>query len=365
MNKWAKSTLGEILPLKYGKNLPAPQRMPGGVPVYSSAGQIGYHVTPLVSSPCIVIGRKGSVGTVYYEKRNCFPIDTTFYTTGSSKIDLKFGYYALLHADLAQYSQDSAVPGLNRDRYSEISISVPPIQEQEAISDVLGAFDDKIDANTKLATVSDDLALSLLSACPATVPVSEIVSYKKGSINVSTLKSSTVAHFSLPAFDTGKLPVLCDPDEIKSNKAYVQAPSVLISKLNPRFPRVWDLLELPSEPAVASTEFLVLEPRFSSTSVLWTILSQEEFGRELETKVAGTSGSHQRIKPSDLLATKAIDPRNINVEIQQLITSLCQISFHCRRENRHLEATRDALLPPLMSGKLRVKDAEKIVEAAV
>ena len=34
-------------------------------------------------------------------------------------------------------------------------------------------------------------------------------------------------------------------------------------------------------------------------------------------------------------------------------------------ENRTLAATRDLLLPKLMSGEIRVKDAEKIAEAAL
>src|SRR5699024_5023240 len=150
--------------------------------------------------------------------------------------------------------------------------------------------DDKIASNIKLAATCDNLALSLLRACPVSVQLGEIVNHKKGSIDVSALGQATVAHFSLPAFDASRLPELCDPISIKSNKAHVEAPSVLISKLNPRFPRVWNLVELPSEPAVASTEFLVLEPKFSSTSVLWAILSQEKFERELEIQVAGTSG---------------------------------------------------------------------------
>lgn len=261
--------------------------------------------------------------------------------------------------------QQVAAAGIRGSDLTRLKVPYPPLAQQQAIAEVLGALDDKIDANSKLAAICDDLALSLLHSCPVSVPVGEIVTYKKGSIDVSALQAATVAHFSLPAFDAGKLPELCGPNDIKSNKAHVEAPSVLISKLNPRFPRVWNLPELPSEPAVASTEFLVLEPKFSSTSVLWAILSQEKFGRELETQVAGTSGSHQRVRPADLLATKTIDPRDLSNETQHLITTLCHTSFHSRDESRQLEATRDALLPQLISGKLRVKDTEKVLENAL
>src|SRR5699024_1822482 len=150
MNNWSPALLGEILPLEYGKSLPASKRVFGQVPVYSSAGHTGQHDVALVPGPCIIIGRKGSVGTVFYETRDCFPIDTVFHSTGSEEIDLKFGYYALLNENLSQYSQDSAVPGLNRNRYSAIEILLPPFQEQQAIAKVLGALDDKIAVNTKI-----------------------------------------------------------------------------------------------------------------------------------------------------------------------------------------------------------------------
>lgn len=399
VNSWARQPLGDLVETvamgPFGSSIKKETYRSSGVPVIKGSNlndvrlddDAGYefissdHADKLQRSNAfrgdVVVTHRGTLGQVsaitehsQYE-RYIVSQSQLLIRPNKSKLSSEFlSYYLRSHAgqfEILSFASQTGVPAIAQPSASirRLKVSIPPLREQKAIAAVLGALDDKIAANTKLAATCENLALSLLHSCSASVPVGEIVTYKRGSIDVSALGESRVAHFSLPAFDNGRLPELCDPNDIKSNKAHVEAPSVLISKLNPRVPRVWNLLELPSEPAVASTEFLVLEPKFSSTSVLWAILSQEKFGRELETQVAGTSGSHQRVRPADLLATKTIDPRDLSSETQHQIMALCQTSYHSRYENRQLEATRDALLPQLMSGKLRVKDAEEVLENAL
>jgi type I restriction enzyme S subunit len=245
-----------------------------------------------------------------------------------------------------------------------LKLTLPDLDGQRAIAELLGALDDKIAANTKLAAKADELALLLASRFTPSVPLGEIAIHKKKSTLPETMDVPKVAHFSLPAFDAGELPELSSPTDIKSSKFLIENPSVLISKLNPRFPRVWNVAEVPQVPALSSTEFLVLESPFTPTAVLWSLLRQDAFGAQLESKVAGTSGSHQRVKPTDLLATQIADPRTIDQSSTAQITSLGLVSSRTRLENQTLTATRDALLPQLMSGKLRVNDAEGVLEKA-
>lgn len=254
---------------------------------------------------------------------------------------------------------------INMADIRSLKLSLPSVDVQQAIAEVLGALDDKIAANTKLAAAAEDLAVALLSSFKPTVHLDDIVGYHKNSTNPELLNDSIVAQFSLPAFDSGQLPDESSPLDIKSSKFLIERPSVLVSKLNPRFPRLWNVSQVPSIPALASTEFLVLEPLHSSTTVLWAILSQPGFSAALESKVAGTSGSHQRVKPGDLLATLVLDPRAVPADIQDRVTSTGLVAADTRLQNANLAATRDALLPQLMSGKLRVKDAETLVSAAV
>ncbi|RQM35461.1 hypothetical protein TN91_04325 [Rhodococcus ruber] len=118
-------------------------------------------------------------------------------------------------------------------------------------------------------------------------------------------------------------------------------------------------------PSFASTEFLVLEPKYSSTSVLWAALNQPVVGHQLESMVAGTSGSHQRVKPADILKVQVADPRRLDSAIAERITNLARVVHNAREESETLAALRDTLLPRLMSGELRVRDAEAVVADAV
>lgn len=51
-------------------------------------------------------------------------------------------------------------------------------------------------------------------------------------------------------------------------------------------------------------------------------------------------------------------------EFSSVATPLLELAAVAERENRTLAATRDALLPQLMSGKLRVRDAEAAASEA-
>ena len=149
-NGWRLIKLGELCELNYGKALVAKARNFGNVPVYSSAGVIGVHNVPICETEGIIIGRKGSVGTVYYSPVPFFCIDTAFYIKPSEKYDLRFLYYLLTTLNLNKLNSDSAVPGLNRDNaYSQI-FYLPPILKQKEISIFLSELDNKIELNEKI-----------------------------------------------------------------------------------------------------------------------------------------------------------------------------------------------------------------------
>ena len=149
-NGWQLIKLGELCELNYGKALVAKARNFGNVPVYSSAGVIGVHNVPICETEGIIIGRKGSVGTVYYSPVPFFCIDTAFYIKPSEKYDLRFLYYLLTTLNLNKLNSDSAVPGLNRyNAYSQI-FYLPPIFKQKEISIFLSELDNKIELNEKI-----------------------------------------------------------------------------------------------------------------------------------------------------------------------------------------------------------------------
>ncbi|HDF2365405.1 TPA: restriction endonuclease subunit S [Morganella morganii] len=146
MSEWQNTTLGDVITLHYGKALKAQNRIVGNIPVYSSAGITGYHNEPLVMSKGIIIGRKGTVGKVYYSPEPFFCIDTAYYILpNETKYDFIWLYYQLGTIGLEELNEDSAVPGLNRTTAYSQDILIPSIAEQKAIASVLSSLDNKID----------------------------------------------------------------------------------------------------------------------------------------------------------------------------------------------------------------------------
>lgn len=366
MSGWRRAHLDEVVTLQRGYDLPQHARTPGDIPVVGSAGISGSHYKAREQGPGVVIGRSGaSIGHATYVQGPYWPLNTGLFVRDFKNNDPRWVFHALDSIDFSGFDSGSAQPSLNRNFLAKIPVSVPPRTVQRAIADVLSALDAKIAANSEIATVSDGLALALASRFAPSLALGGVARQSKETINPAVLDDESVIHYSLPAYDAGQNPDAVSPATIKSNKFLVAAPGVLLSKLNPRFPRVWNLTELSSGVSLASTEFVVLRSDYCSPSLLWSLIAQPGFGAQLEGMVAGTSGSHQRVKPSEILAVEVPDPREIPAEDAQAIESLALRAIAAREESWRLAAIRNALLPALMSGRLTVRNAEMVGDGAV
>ncbi|PYF01125.1 type I restriction enzyme S subunit [Rhodopseudomonas faecalis] len=135
--------LGDICEFRYGRSLPANQRLPGNVTVFGSNGPVGRHSESLLQGPAIVVGRKGSLGEIHFSERALWPIDTTYYIDETAtECDLRWLYYLLKHLPLTSLNKSAAIPGLNREDAYRLSVLVPPLDEQRRIAAIL----DKADA---------------------------------------------------------------------------------------------------------------------------------------------------------------------------------------------------------------------------
>lgn len=278
----------------------------------------------------------------------------------------------LAYAMVSKHSQllslvDEAGHGtgrLNSDQLFAVTVPCPERSEQRKIVDVLSALDNKIAAIEKVIATAERLMLALVATIDVRVPVSVLARQSTASVKPGDF-DSVVAHFSLPAFDAGRRPEVAVGGSIKSSKFLISEPGVLFSKLNPRIPRIWNVSEVPPEMALASTEFVVLVPENVTSSALWSALAQPEISEMLRQMVAGTSGSHQRIRPNELLEMQVPDVRTLDDSSTALVESLGRVCHRNRQEILRLTCTRDELLPLLMSGKIRVKDAEARVAEVV
>lgn len=247
-----------------------------------------------------------------------------------------------------------------------IPVPLPPLSEQRAIAEVLGALDDKIEANRRVAERVEHLAIDVSATMIATRTVGSVAEVHRDLVSTAAFASQVVEHFSLPAFDSSRLPCVENGDVIKSGKFLLDGPTVLVSKLNPRIPRVWMAVPTGGCSAVTSTEFVGLVPTTDyPVEVLWVLCASAKFSSQLAEMARGTTGSHQRVSVDDVLSLKVPDPEMLGKDIMEIIAAAVGLAGTLRKESLHLASLRDALLPKLLSGELRVRDAESLVEEAV
>lgn len=141
---WSSVTLGEVIRLEYGRALAASVRAPGSVPVYGSNGVCGEHSVPLVPERGIVVGRKGTAGSVTVTTGPFWPIDTTYFVVPRGEVDFDWLAATLEHARLSDLNEATGVPGLNRDKAYLQLVALPPLDEQRRIAEVLRSADERV-----------------------------------------------------------------------------------------------------------------------------------------------------------------------------------------------------------------------------
>ncbi|WP_321530048.1 restriction endonuclease subunit S [uncultured Desulfuromonas sp.] len=197
--------------------------------------------------------------------------------------------------------------------------------------------------------------------------LSEIAELRTQSVQPNKEPDKQWSHFSIPAFDEGMWPTLDMGETIKSGKYSVPQSCVLASKLNPQFPRVWMPDVEDEKHSICSTEFMPFVPLDpSERAYLYSFFCSEMIQTEIANRVTGSTGSRQRVKPKEIAELPiVVVPHGIRRAYSSVSGSLFSKSFVNQREVLSLAKLRDTLLPKLLSGQLRIPDAEKLVADAL
>lgn len=167
---------------------------------------------------------------------------------------------------------------------------------------------------------------------------------------------SIVEHYSIPAFDNNRLPVFESSKNIGSNKYKVKPDNILVSKLNPRFPRVWKPFCL-SDKAICSTEFMVYEVKNKDfINYCNSLFLSNHFQSYLVAQETGTTGSRRRVEPEASLKYKMIRfPDYVLKKYGELTEPYFKTIMSNLLENEELIKLRDWLVPMLMNGQVTLK----------
>ena len=161
---WREVTLGDVLTLQRGFDLPETERVPGSHPVIASTGPVGTHHAAAVQGPGVVIGRSGSLGGGQFINADFWPLNTTLWVKDFHDNDRRFCYYLLKSLNLADFNAGSGVPTLNRNHIHPLPVRIPPLPEQRAIAHILGTLDDKIELNRRMNATLEEMARALFKS---------------------------------------------------------------------------------------------------------------------------------------------------------------------------------------------------------
>ncbi len=317
---------------------------------------------------------------------------------------------------LASRATGTTVLGISQKSLRELAVPLPPWREQEEIAELLGSLDDKIELNRRMSETLEAMAQAIFrdwfvdfgpvrrKLDGASDPVNIM-----GGVTQNKDEASRLAAIFPGALGADGLPegweecTLSDLVELNPKeplKKGIVAPYTDMAALPTSGPtadlpafrefgsgmrfrngdallaRITPCLEngksayvdfLPDDQPVGwgSTEFIVLRSKPPVPGPFaYLMVRHPEFRERAIQSMTGTSG-RQRAQ-SDTLATFpfAKATPDIFLHLGELIQPMFNKISSNERENQSLADMRDLLLPKLMSGEIRLKDAEKIVKAA-
>jgi type I restriction enzyme S subunit len=347
-------------------------------------------------------GKPGTCGVIPEElpESNCS--DLVIVRCGSEILNRFFCYYVNSAASnhIAAHLVGAVQQHFNVASAKSMEIPLPPIQEQKAIAHILGTLDDKIELNRKTNVTLEAMAKALFKSWfvdfdpvrakaegrPTGLPA-EISDLFPDSFEDSDLgeiprgwkvKSlDEVAHFlnglalqKFPPEDgAATLPVikiaqLKKGDSTGADRCSTAVPSdyvvrdgdMLFSWSGSLAVDIW----CGGDGALNQHLFKVTSKTYGKWFFYQWVNHHLPVFQEIAQGKATTMGHIQRRHLSE--AKVLIPPPSLLAAMDSAFTALLDRAFGLRRQAKDLGSTRDALLPKLISGELRIPDAEKMLE---
>lgn len=401
---WITTTIGSQVLLQRGFDITKAQQRDGRVPVVSSGGISSYHDIATAKGPGVVLGRKGTLGSVFYLAEDYWPHDTTLWVKDFKGNLPRFVYYFFksMSADLLALDNATANPALNRNHVHPIEVFWPSRSMQESIVDILGALDDKIASNSASNRKLEQLASTLFTSwfvdfdpvvakrdgrTPISAPL-EVVTLFPSHFEESEIGPlpegwrivplDSVADFlnglalqRYPPRDADELPVIkiaelragtsvgADRCGGVPSEYVIDDGDVVFSWSGSLMVDVW----CGGKGALNQHLFKVT----SSEVPKWFYLAWlNEHLPEFQAIAADKATTMGHIRRFHLTEAKVLlPPEPLMKAMTKVQQSLLDHIIHTRVESRTLAHVRDTLLGPLLSGELTIKAAETTVGAVL
>jgi type I restriction enzyme, S subunit len=357
------------------------------------------------------IGKVGFLTPFGNQKRYILSTNTMCLRPNEKFAHNKYVYYYFASPKVSKLIQtlnaNSVQPVFNFTSLRDFEIILPPLPEQRAIAHILGSLDDKIELNRRMNETLESIARALFKSWFVDF---DPVRAKMEGRQPYGMDAETAALFLDGFEDSGlgeiprgwrviKLGEVASINELSLTKdfpyeeiEYIDISSVSVGKLEgttryalnmapsraKRLVRhgdtIWStvrpnrksysFIHTPLENLVVSTGFAVLTPKSIPSTYLYTWVTTDQF---VDYLVYNSDGSaypavlSSRFSESIMLLPKV----HVLQKFDEMLSPMRNLIFQNDEESQTLTALRDTLLPKLLSGEIRVKDAERAVEAAV
>jgi len=385
-SEWIDTTIGDQIQLQRGVDITKRDFKQGTIPVVSSGGIGGFHNTFTGVAPGVILGRKGLVGSVYYLPTDYWAHDTTLWVKDFKGNHPKYVYYFFrsIAATLRDLDVGSANPTLNRNHVHPIETRWAPIDEQKAIAQILGTLDDKIELNRKTNETLEAMAKALFKSwfvdfdpvrakaegCPTGLPaeISDLFpdSFEDSELGeipsgwqVSSLGEVIELAYGKPLKEEqrkgGVYPVFGSNGVVGSHDEYlVEAPGIVVERKGNPGTVEWSGKNF----YPIDTTFFVVnkEAGLGMRFLFYCLRNQNLADLSADSAVPGLNRNHAYMN------NQLLPPIEVASAFERHLEFIFKRKEFLADEINALGETRDALLPKLISGEIRIPDAEKMLE---
>jgi len=370
---WRPAHLEDLVFFQRGYDITKAEQKPGEFPVVSSSGISSYHSESKVNGPGVVIGRKGSLGTVHYIEGPYWPHDTTLWSKDLKGNHPRFVYYFLQTLGLERYDVGNSNPTLNRNHIHGLDIKIPEHRIQERIASILSAYDDLIENNRRRIQLLEQAARLLYREWFVRQHFSghEHVKIKDGvpegwekkklsdlceevheSVKPDAIEPDTpyigLEHIPRRSISLSEWGLA---EDVISNKNSFHEGDILFGKIRPYFHKVG----IAFIDGITSSDAIVIRPNDSTlhSLVLMTVSSDAFVAVTAQTMREGSKMPRADWKQMQAYSV-LIPSQGILNSFETLVHSIVDQLKAFTFMNKRLCAARDLLLPRLMNGVIPV-----------
>jgi type I restriction enzyme S subunit len=402
--EWREVRLADIATITSGKRPPFVVQQPAlklRIPVFGGSGAMGFTSEALFEEPVLVTGRVGTLGMLHRTPGPSWPSDNTLVIRARGQLVLQsFLYYALLGGigQSASLNRGSSNPLVTQRDIGSLEVLLPPLPEQRAIAHILGTLDDKIELNRRMSETLEAMARALFKAW--FVDFEPVRAKCRGDLDGRPRWQRGQSLPGLPAHlydlfpdrlvdsELGEIPEgwevvqLGDLAEVTSGKrpsqAFLEAtPEAEIPLWGGNGPMGYVSEPLYSRPILLTgrvgtlgSVFRIVTPCWPSDNTL-VVIAREQIAYEFlyfrmmdfDFDALNRGSTQPLLTQSDLSMQRFVVPsRSVLKRFHERVAGYFLRCDHAMNESRTLAALRDALLPKLIRGEIRVKDAERFVQ---